>query len=243
MSYVLETCIAGDTIEISKYYNSYNRPKGMPRGKRIKETTEQQFKCNERRAEKTLRRLINANFGGGDYHINLNYKKECRPADKKEMRENVRKFLRNLRKEYKKHGKVLKYIHVMEIGKKGARHHHLVINRLDAEVIRKAWDKGRVHIYPLDDTGQYAQLASYLIKYSSAVLKSENALQGKRWDSSRNLKKPLVKKRIISRNKFREQPQEKKGYYIDKNSIRNYTSDITGYQFMGYTLVKIKQRE
>lgn len=243
MSYIQETCIAGNTIEISRYYNFNHRPKGMARAEKTKPTTDQQKKNNERRAEKKLRLLLNANFGAGDYHIILNYAKELRPADRKEMRENARKFLRQLRKEYKKQGKELKYIHVMEIGKKGAMHHHLVINRLDVEIIRKAWTKGRVHIYPLDDSGQYAQLASYLIKYTSATLNTENALQGKRWDSSRNLKKPVIIRKVIHRNTFRSEPKERKGYYIDKNSIKNYISNETGYQYMSYTLVKIRKKE
>lgn len=243
MSYIKEICVAGATIEISKYYNYYNRPKGAPRAAPEKPTTEQQRKNNERRAEKKLRRLMNANFEPGDYHINLNYAKELRPDNKADMRENVRKFLRRLRKEYKKHGKELKYIHVMEIGSKGAMHHHLVINRLDVELIRKAWNKGRVHIYPLDDTGQYAQLASYLIKYTSKTFNTEDSLQGKRWDSSRNLIKPKIKKKVIHRNVFRSEPKEKKGYYIDKNSIMDYISSETGYQYMTYTLVRITKRE
>lgn len=243
MSYIKETCIAGNTIEVCKYHNFYNRPKGIPRAEKVNKTTEQQQRCNERRAKKKLRRLINANFGPGDYHINLNYAKELRPSDKKEMRENIQRFLRNLRKEYKKQGKELKYIHVMEIGKKGAMHHHLILNRLDVEIIRQTWKKGRVHIYPLDDSGQYAQLASYLIKYSSKALKSPDELQGKRWDSSRNLTKPVIKKKVVTANSFRAEPKALKGYYIDKESIKNYISDETGYQYMEYTLIRIKKRE
>ena len=32
-----------------------------------------------------------------------------------------------------------KYIHVMEIGKKGARHHHLVVNKIDTEILQR-WE-------------------------------------------------------------------------------------------------------
>lgn len=34
-----------------------------------------------------------------------------------------------------------KYIHVMEIGKKGARHHHLVVNKIDTEILQRCWYK------------------------------------------------------------------------------------------------------
>ena len=44
-----------------------------------------------------------------------------------QMRQDIDVFLRECRKEYRKAGLEFKYIHVMEIGKKGARHHHLVV--------------------------------------------------------------------------------------------------------------------
>lgn len=48
-----------------------------------------------------------------------------------QMRQDIDVFLRECRKEYRKAGLEFKYIHVMEIGKKGARHHHLVVNKID----------------------------------------------------------------------------------------------------------------
>lgn len=79
-----------------------------------------------------------------------------------------------------------KYIHVMEIGKKGARHHHLVVNKIDTEILQRCWYKAyeghnRVKVFPLDDSGNYAELASYLIKYTGTHKKgTDGALQGKR---------------------------------------------------------------
>lgn len=46
--------------------------------------------------------------------------------------------MRECRKEYRKAGLEFKYIHVMEIGKKGARHHHLVVNKIDTEILQRS---------------------------------------------------------------------------------------------------------
>ena len=73
----------------------------------------------------------------------------------------------------------------MEIGKKGARHHHLVVNKIDTEILQRCWYKAyeghnRVKVFPLDDSGNYAELASYLIKYTGTHKKgTDGALQGK----------------------------------------------------------------
>ena len=120
MPYIIEVVQAGKTIEVMKYYSSRYGKRGIKRGKRQNLTKEEQIKVNKRAAEKKLRRLINENFQEGDTHLVLDYRKERRPAGRKQMREDADDFLREMRKLYKRHGIPFKYIHVMEIGKKGA---------------------------------------------------------------------------------------------------------------------------
>lgn len=208
MPYIIEVVQAGKTIEVMKYYSSRYGKKGIKRGKRQNLTKEEQIKVNKRAAEKKLRRLINENFQEGDTHLVLDYRKERRPAGRKQMRADADDFLKEMRKLYKRHGIPFKYIHVMEIGKKGALHHHLVINtpeEISQQAIVRCWKgRGRTHHNPLDDTGQYAKLAAYLIKQSDGMLRDPEALQGKRWNSSRNLRKPKV---------LRKEPIKDKGWY------------------------------
>ena len=173
MPYVERITRAGKTIEIERYFTSRYKKPGIRRGDKVKPTTEQQEKINTRQAERKLRILINANYGYGDYHLVLDYirKKGAPERTKGQMRKDIDRFLRECRKEYRKSGLELKYIHVMEIGKKGARHHHLVINRVDTKILQRCWYKAyeghnRVKVFPLDDSGNYAELASYLIKYT-----------------------------------------------------------------------------
>lgn len=242
MPYIESRCVAGKTIEVEKHYTSRYKKKGIQRGENRKPTKEEQKRINTRNAEKRLRRLLNTNFGKDDIHLVLDYKKEERPETVDEMKEDARKFLRNLRKEYKKLGKELKYIHVMEVGSKGARHHHLVINEIESKVITQLWKKGRIHANPLDDSGQYRQLASYLIKYTDKVMGTEEEIMGKRWKCSKNLKQPKITKRIVSdRNAYREEAKPIKGYYIEKDSVVHGIDPYSGYPYFKYSMVKLEE--
>ncbi|MFL0164536.1 rolling circle replication-associated protein [Candidatus Clostridium helianthi] len=236
MPYVRKETVAGKTVEVEKYYTYKFKAKGVKRGEVRKSTSEEQEKINLKHAEKKLRIKINANYEEGDFHMISDYRKNERPLDRKEMREDADEFLRKLRKEYKKQGKELKYIHVMEIGSKGAMHHHWIINCIDTKILQKCWPKGRIKVFPLDETGQYGELAAYLIKQTSKT----KELQSKKWSCSKNLITPEPDIEIISdREWFRNVPQPKKGYYIDKNSIQKGISEFTGYGYLRYTMIKI----
>jgi len=245
MSYVKAICKAGRTIETELYYTHMHHPKGVRADKGVG-TSLAQEKVNTRQAEKKLRRLINANFGYGDFHLILTYRqdKDTEKRTPEEMTDDIRKFLRKLRKEYKKQNMELKYIHVMEIGKRGARHHHLIVNRIDPLIIQRCWPHGRCNETLLDSEGQYAKLAEYLIKETGIKINTDEALQGKRWNCSRNLIRPVVKKRVISEaNMYRMEPKPKKGYYIDKDSVYCGISEVTGYAYMCFTMIKYPDKD
>lgn len=246
MPYIESVCKAGNTIEIERYYTARYGRRGQKRSQRRKPTSEEQRQINNRLAEKKLRRLINANFVPGDYHLVLSYDhpKGTEPRTPEEMKEDIRKFLRGMRKEYRFMETELKYIHVPEIGKKGARHHHLIINKVDAAIICRNWKHGFVHINPLDSSRNYVKLASYLIKYANETVGTEQGITGKRWNASRNLIHPQpVVKQITSREWFRTSatvPHKYKGRYeVDKATIESGTisPEYGGYGYFRYTLV------
>lgn len=250
MPYVERITRAGKTIEIDRYFTSRYKKKGIKRGDKVKPTTEQQAKINTRKAERELRILMNANFGYGDYHVILDYirKRGEVPRSREQMREDMDTFLRECRKEYKKAGLAFKYIHVMEIGDKGARHHHLVINQIDTKILQKCWYKAyeghnRVKVFPLDDSGNYADLAAYFIKYTDKNRKAEDgALMGKRWNSSKNLYRPVPEYKIITdREYFKAEAKPIKGYYVDKESVRSgvHSPEYYGYGYFYYRLIQI----
>lgn len=250
MPYIEAITVAGKTIEVERYYSSRYNKRGASRNDKVKPTREEQKRVNNKQAEKKLRRLLNANFGYGDYHVVLDYIREKDKPDRtrEEMKQDIAVFLRECRKLYKQQGKVFKYIHVMEIGEKGARHHHLVVNKIDVGILQQAWYKAyaghnRVKVFPLDDSGNYAKLASYLIKYTSKHLQDEDRLQGKRWAASKNLIRPVSTKRVIShRNWFKSEPVAKKGYYVVQDSIEKgvTSAEYYGYGYFRYTMVKLE---
>lgn len=237
MPYLEEICIAGKTKEVNRYYSSKFNKKGYKRHKKQKETSEKQKEVNKRQSEIKLTRDINANFRYRDWLVTLDYR--IMP-DKEQMQTEIRKFLRKLRKVYKKNNMVLKYIHVMEIGKKGARHHHMLINNIDPSLITELWEHGYMHFTPLDNTGQYKKIARYFIKYSDTYMNTDKELQGKRWNSSKNLVHPVPEKRIITKRDYiRREAKSQKGYYVDKESVEEGIHEKTGYMFFRYTLVMI----
>ena len=252
MPYVERITRAGRTIEIERYFTSRYKKPGIKRGDKVKPTTEQQKEINARRAKRDLRILINANFGYGDYHLILDYirRRGEPPRTREQMRKDMDIFLRACRKECKKAGIEFKYIHVMEIGDKGARHHHLVINQIDTKILQRCWYKAyeghnRVKVFPLDDSGNYADLASYLVKYTDKHRKAEyGALQGKRWNCSKNLVRPVPEIRIISdRQWFKAEPRAIKGYYVDKDSVSKgiHSPEYHGYGYFRYILVRLPE--
>lgn len=253
MPYIERITRAGRTIEVDRYYSSRYKAKGIERGDRVGPTEESQKKVNQRRAERNLRILLNANFEDGDLHMDFGYIRSRGGPDRtrEEMKRDSEVFLRELRKIYKKAGYPLKYVHVMEIGSKGARHHHMVINQpgIDTRLIQRVWKKAypensKIHFAPLDTKGDYAKLAAYLVKYTGEHLgDDEGALMSRRWNCSRNLVRPVPEYRIIrDRNQFATDPRPYKGYAIDKDSVEVgiHSEEFFGYGYLHYRMIRLE---
>lgn len=238
MPYIKEICVAGKTIEVSKYYTARWGAKGEKRKERGESSSEAQKAINQRKAEKDLRRILNTNFSDGDLLVRLDFARERAPTGSTDMQEMIAAAVRKMRSKMRKAGQELKYVYVKEIGPRGGRHIHMVMSKVDTDILRACWPHGGIHIDPLTSNGQYARIAAYFVKYAERTEKTEGKLIGKRWYGSRNLQKPKIKKQVISAGKFRKEAKEKKGYYVDKDSIRSGISEQTGYEFFSYTLIK-----
>ena len=237
MPYIEEICEAGATVEVSKYYTYRFHSKGIKRSPNIDKTSEAVKKINQRRAGVRLRRLMNANYKDGDFLVRLDFSKS-RPKDSEEMQQTITKELRKLKREYAKEGKSLKYIYTKEVGPRGGRHIHMLINRTDTETLRRWWKHGGIHIDPLHSEGQYRAIAEYFIKYAATTEKTEGELIGKRWYASQNLTEPKIKKRVIKTATFKNKIKKRSGFYVDKNSINYGVSNATGYEYFTYTLIR-----
>lgn len=240
MGYFRTTIKAGKTTEVIK---SYSKRVGV-KTKRTKEkpSAEEIEKINQMNAERTLRLKINNNFGVDDPFTTLTYRKEERP-EPGQAKENIDKLIGKLRKEYKKLGASLKWICVTEYQNK-AIHHHLLINHIEgadvSKMIRKHWRFGRPGFKYLDDTGQYKDLAAYLIKETSKTYKARDGVRKQRYSCSRNLIMPEPKTEIIKRAKsWAPDPKPIKGFYIDQDTVYNGVDPFTGLPYQKYTMVRI----
>lgn len=237
MPYIEKVTRAGRTVLYERCYSSHVHPPGAKRAEKKEKTKESQLKINQRKAAVEMTILMNANFLPGDYHATLTYTQGERPGQIEGAKDDRKIFLENLRRRMKKEGIAFKYILVTEIGKRGALHHHVVMNQIPTDWIRAAWKKGRIDIRPLDDTGQYSRLAEYFAKYVIQYRKAGG--KGRAWTRSKNLLRPETRRRIIrNRGYFREEPRAKKGYWIDKETVYAGISELTGWNFLRYILVE-----
>lgn len=241
--YVKKSCRIHDKIEIEKHYDGRFGAPGMERAEKKKKTPEEMAKQNHWRRCRELRRIIELNFGGGDWHVTLTCRKEERPSPEDAVKI-IRAFRDKLRTAYKKQGWDLKYVISCETGERGAVHWHMIVNNMHNEVtstaslIRKLWARGRPYFSPLDDTGDYKTLAEYIIKESTRRMENEETIEKLSYMVSRNLIRPTVQEEKVAATKWTKIPKAPKGWYLVKDSLVNGFNKFTGLPYQYYTIKK-----
>lgn len=236
-----------------KYAGKYGA-KGEKRGKRKKATPEQIKKQNQQNREKKMRRLIKANFIPDDIWATLKYPKGMRKTAE-EVKRDLRNFLSDMRKEYKKRGEIFKFVYRMEIGERGGIHIHILLNRSrekpDTDItIQSMWKRGRVNYESIYEYGGYRKLANYIVKQPDEDMEGQMVLfpdedrkQLGRYSTSRNLIRPQPEREVFRKRTvkklIREGPEPTPGYYIDKNSIVYGINRYTGMSYFHYTECRI----
>lgn len=235
MSYEQKTTYCGKVIEVEKKKAVKSGGCKKLRSPKLQPTTAQQQERNKRRAERKLTQLLNTNYGEGDHHQILTYRKEAR-LKPREAKKALEKYMRKLRELYKKHGAELQYICVTEYKNKAIHHHLIINNAVPVKEINQLWTYGRPKYVQLDNTGQYKELAEYLIKETEKTFREPETPYKQRWNSSRNLKKPVIKKKIIKRNSWMQNPKPFKGYFVEKDSVYQCEQGDTGYIYQFYSM-------
>lgn len=230
-----EVCVAGKSIEVILKMPSGNHSSG--RKAKMNVTREAVQKNNDRLAVIRLRRLLNANFKKGDLHIVLTYREAPSQDRAKKDRAN---FIKKLQRLCKKNKKELKYVAVTEY-KHTRIHHHMVINISDIEVLTAAWPHGLIKVTPLDSSGQYGKLAEYLLKETQKTFREESCLNKRRYSSSTNLIKPVVKSEYVNIEQLFADPQPIKGYYISEENIRRYEHPVTHLEHLEYIMLALNE--
>lgn len=234
------------SIEVERIRTGKPPERGKKRQKRHKATPEDMERQNRYNKKKLVRRLIKENFGEYDIFVTHTYQKGYRPDRKTALKDRA-KLVELCRLEYRKRGHELKWIARTERGKRGAVHHHIIINRIpDSDLIlAQAWKKirenGKAVIVHLYEKGGYDDLAAYLVKPDIEDEQGRPATWI-RYSHSRNLEIPIPEITRTTRRQIVNPPQPMPGYYIDMDSICQGTNKITGREYLHYTMIKITPR-
>lgn len=241
MAYRKRTYRFRNAIEVEEYHTGRYGAPGQRRQKKKKPTPEQIEKRNQYNKEKLARRKLRMHFRVNDYFTDLTYRKEARPPNMETAKGQFKKFIREVRKEYKKRGCELKWMRNIEVGTKNGWHIHLIINRIpDTDLIlKKAWKHGRVVNKLVDERGEFADLASYITK----TPKTDPRLRESNYSTSRNLPIPEPEEKIYWYWKTWKKAKVPEGYFLDKNSYFEGNNPVTGYKYRIYTLIKLDRRE
>lgn len=201
--------------------------KGEKRAPKKKKTKEEIARINQINKENMTRRIIKLNFDTDDLWCCCKYPARYRPKIE-EVRKDRKEWLREVRKQYLKHGAALKFVSRLEVGACGGIHFHILVNRIwNAQtdvILSRAWDKqlkksyirrgqpppegaGYIDYTPVYDAGGYQGLAEYIAKkpkedseeYEQLQL-FEKSEQKKLLtvSTSRNLKRPVPEKKKYS---------------------------------------------
>ncbi len=208
---------AGDVYEAKEYNHTGQRGKGAERAMRENISPEKIAEYNFLQTRKKCGRMINANFREGDLFLTLTYRERVGMEAALRL---CRNFIARLKRLRKKMGlDALKYIYVIETGKKGREHIHMIINAMDVTLkeLTELWGLGRVMVSRLEPGGDYTGLAFYITK--------ENYKEyGRRWNGSRNLIKPRETVTEVTKSRRLRVPKQ----YRVVEEI-NYYSEVTGF--------------
>ena len=246
MSYVkrIKSTPSQSVIEMSLFYTYKDQPTNPlireKRAARKNLTPENQKAGNLRRAQNDLKMKIASNFQAGDYYVTLTMRpREEMDAEGKihktmwtedEARAEWRKFYNKLSKLYKMCCEKLRYIGVMEIGKSGMVHFHVLIGAACqpsvTDKMAKLWKHGFIKIQRYGGrASDAANIAGYMKK------KNETHIM-----STKGLLKPVVQEERVRRSEaWRPKIKAPKGYHVvkdDKCTWSGYTAD-------GYPMVMV----
>ena len=244
MSYKNKIIDSGNVKEFCFYHTPRCQPSASTRQKRRNPTPEEVRANNKRHAENKLCHKMYCNFTAADLYVTIKYDgKFGKEVTASQMKQDIKRFLRLLRVEYRKNGKELRYIYVYGISENGFRHFHMVVNDIDIKIIQDCWNKAtehaaRVTFEHLFKDYDYIRLAKYLIKNGQEAINFDNKSFTQLYSCSRNLKKPVVTvKTVVSRGTFREKIKVDEGFRLVKDSIQS-GYDCYGFRFFRYLTIR-----
>lgn len=206
---MIETIISGEVKERRKTKIT-RRP--AKRGGRIKgNSSEKKLAGNNEHAKLQLARTFNCNMKKGDLWLTATFDEESLAAvgaNYEGAKKAGKLFVDRLVYRLKKQGIVAKWVLAPseidgETGEVVRPHVHIVITgtgftmqdgelRLGAEKVDDIWGMGFVDVRFLKNQKDYYALAAYIVNQSRGVPDE------KKWTCSRNMKKPIVRREIVT---------------------------------------------
>ena len=204
--YALKEIRAGTQLEVEIFPEFRRRSDIPPEGRKPrKDNSTAQRDLNERNARKTLERLVNANFKEGDLWITLTYDEEHLPETMEEAVRNMQKYMQRINYQRKKRGlPPARYIYVTEHNEdtEVRWHHHIIMDgAMDRDTVESCWKlrtRNTVRKIVPDEDG-LTGMAKYVTKEGYTRKKYE-----RRWNASKGLRKPEVKKMLTKRPEGRQ---------------------------------------
>lgn len=239
----------GNVIHVEEHHDGNYGAPGKKRAKKSKPTKEQQLLINSMNKAKRARLRLLEYFKPGDWFCTWTYDPKKRPADMKAAKDDFRKAIKFVRKEYKNRERELFWIRNIERGTKGKWHIHIIVNDIGidtAGILTKAWNHGEINnlkeikfnntLYDED----FTKLSNYITKDENTRYKKQNGEYGKprlkeaSYSTSRNM--PIPEPKPDKLIHWKKEVKPKKGYYI----VRSY-EDINpmGFKYRIYTMVRL----
>lgn len=181
--------MAGDWMS-GVVYVTFNDPtkEKKRRGKKWRESDETRKKLNERHAREKFSMLVHNNFDRTSIVIHPTFDDDNVPSSEAEFRKKIRNYIAKLRRLFKKHGVVFKWIYSACLGNENSRPHlHIIVSGgVSRDEIEDAWEYGRVN----SDRLQFNECG--VIDLTTYIEGNRHA-SARRWSGSRNLVKPVEK--------------------------------------------------
>lgn len=213
--------VSGRLLEVERYYATRDGRR-ISRGANAEESDDDQKLMNDVQAENRLRRILLANFSpeAGDMLVTFTVSGD---ASRRTLDALWKSFSARLKAERARRGlpecRWVKVPHCQS----GRWHFHVVMSGgMELSELQELWGKQhRISGSFLNLSDNYRGLCRYLLGTekprkgeTEGNAREQRAKYKRRWSCSRNLAKPVVKKRSISQRTVMQLPKAPKGYRL-----------------------------
>ena len=185
--------------------------------RRAGSSSEKKIKSNEQESARRLARAVNSTVQAGDLFATLKYDDPHLPADYGQAEADLARFLRILRREFRKQFGRLPWCFWVTANWSPKReaparlHQHLIIERDAYALLGKLWQGGGLNIELLDNRADHSDLAAYLV----ANVQGQPAK--KKWHASRNVQREIYTEPVEVQDVEDVQPE--KGAVIKEHQV------------------------